>query len=142
MAARSACPAPSRSPSMRNCRGEWDRGCGGITTWSATPRSAWGRASSPFASTARRKSPCTTYAAQPLIRAIAQTKCIENPGKYDIPNRKYHHPGDDIGNRQGQQVAAREQRQQRLRHLVEAARPAARRQVQAALDEAGDEIAS
>src|SRR5437867_2646127 len=37
MAARSACPAPSRSPSMRICRGGWDPGCGSIASWLGTP---------------------------------------------------------------------------------------------------------
>src|SRR6266850_6381811 len=91
MAARSACPAPSRSPSTRSCRGAWDRACGSIATWSGTPRSASGRASSRFASTARRKLPCITCAAAALILAIARIKCVENPRKHYVTDRKYRH---------------------------------------------------
>ena len=84
----------------RNCRGIWGRGCGNITTWPGTPRSGSGRASSRCGSIARRKLPSITCGVAALIGTIAQMKRIEHPRKQYLTNKKEHHTGADVGNRQ------------------------------------------
>ena len=69
MAGRSACPGRSRSRSIPTCPGRSAPVPGAITAWPATPRSAPGRAWSPFASTARPRSRCTGWSAPRVSRA-------------------------------------------------------------------------
>src|SRR5215472_9416283 len=144
MEGRSVCPEQSRSRSILSFRGGWGRDPGNTMIWSVTRR--WGSAppSSRFGSIVLRKSRCTVCCViiPVLVRAIAQTKSVEEAREHHLADNEQHDTGHDVSRRKAQQVAAGERRKQRFRNLIETAGSAARRQIQATLAKAGEEVTS
>ena len=75
-----------------------------------------------------------------LVGTIAKVEVVEQTGKKHFANKEDRNPRDNIQGRQRQYAPAGEKRKQRLRNLVESRCLSARREINAALQEAGKQV--